>query len=1117
MALTIGRLVGFIDADDRGMRRGLTDAELRMRGLQRHMDGRLRDLRGRFVSESEAMGRALGDRIGGGGDRANLSLGRIVKQAAGLAGVAGKVGMIAAKIGGAVPLAAGLAAALADILPAAGIAATGVLAVVSATAALKIGMSGVSDAITAAFDPKKAKLLDDALKRLSPNARAFVVALSGLKPQLDAIKRTVQDQLFQGLDDQLKTTATSTLPVFQQQLQLSAGALNLMARGVADAARDLADSGTLGEALSSANAGLVNLSGAPGLVVQALGQIGAAAGPSFDRLTAAGGDALDRLSGKLDKAFKSGALQDAIETAIGLVGDLVDVAGNVGSILADVFKAAQVSGGGFIGTLKTVSGALADVFGNPGVQAGLQALFGTMAQLATTVAPLLAEAVTQLGPVLDALGAPVQVLIGALGDALEPIIKALGPVLVDAAAAIGQLVVSAAPLLPVIGKLVASLLPPLSPLLDTLAGVFLQLEPVVQQVADALGTGGLQPVITGLGDILSQFVTSYAAMFLDVLEQLLPVIPQLVPVVLQLASSLGEILSALAPLLPQITMLGTQMVTQLLPAIIPLIPPLLQFATVLLRIATRVITGVVIPALSGLVGFLAGLRGKLSPAIDAVTWLTKGIAHVFEWLYDHLVGHSVIPDLVREIVRWFASLPGKAAAALASLGSKISGKAREAGAALVRVVREKLSDTVTWLKGLPKRAQSALGGLGSTLVAAGRSLISGLIKGITSKISSVKSTLTGLTDKIKEWKGPAKKDASLLTPAGKLLIKGLIAGIDASTASLKSKLARVTALIERAMTINKSNSHKVSGLSALASLVDKDNKVLLKLAAARDTVAAKLKTAQAKLDDLKKAFASEAASVSATIMDSFDITRGGASTNTVDAITVSLQRALNQAKTFAANLAALKKKGLSSDLIQQIGEEGVSGGGATAQALAGANAWQILKVNTLQKQLKKVADKTGTTVASSMYSSGIQAAQGIVDGLKKKEKDITDAMTKIAKAIVKALKKELDMHSPSRKLHKLSSLAAQGMANGFDAMRGKVASAAGRTAQAALDAAGAASSAFSPAAPAFAGAAGAGTGRTGNNYSTTNVYNLQHRAITVQELGVLQRRQDAAARVGRPR
>ncbi|MFD5348129.1 hypothetical protein ACFWJY_31395, partial [Streptomyces anulatus] len=70
MALTIGELVGYIDLDSTGADEGVARTEAAMAGLQRDADGRLRDLRGRFVAAGSEMGGALGDGIGGGAEEA---------------------------------------------------------------------------------------------------------------------------------------------------------------------------------------------------------------------------------------------------------------------------------------------------------------------------------------------------------------------------------------------------------------------------------------------------------------------------------------------------------------------------------------------------------------------------------------------------------------------------------------------------------------------------------------------------------------------------------------------------------------------------------------------------------------------------------------------------------------------------------------------------------------------------------------------------------------------------------------------------------------------------------------------------------------------------------------
>ncbi|WP_282204545.1 hypothetical protein [Kitasatospora fiedleri] len=170
---------GLGEGGEEGARRllgSMSDAELAVNGFTRSADGRIRDLRGRFVAESTTIGDALEQGLGEAGERGARRLeegvgrarheladggddgnrfGRILSgigDAAGPIGsVAGRIAMVGGAIGGALPLVAGLSAALVAIAPAAGVAVTGLLAVASAGAAIKIGTSGIGSAIKAAF------------------------------------------------------------------------------------------------------------------------------------------------------------------------------------------------------------------------------------------------------------------------------------------------------------------------------------------------------------------------------------------------------------------------------------------------------------------------------------------------------------------------------------------------------------------------------------------------------------------------------------------------------------------------------------------------------------------------------------------------------------------------------------------------------------------------------------------------------------------------------------------------------------------------------------------------------------------------------------------------------
>lgn len=186
MALTVGELTGFIDLDDSGAQRGLARTRAGLDELARGADGRLRDLRGRFVAQSAAMGGALGDGVRSGALRAAKGL---------------------ALVGGAVPLVAAGTAALGGL--AAGAVAAG-LAVKAFSAAVGPQMEAVQEVAALAEEAEKAaaegaedaaekqQAYTDALAQLPPATRDAASAFIGLKSD------------YQAWSDSLSTT---TMPV----------------------------------------------------------------------------------------------------------------------------------------------------------------------------------------------------------------------------------------------------------------------------------------------------------------------------------------------------------------------------------------------------------------------------------------------------------------------------------------------------------------------------------------------------------------------------------------------------------------------------------------------------------------------------------------------------------------------------------------------------------------------------------------------------------------------------------------------------------------------------------------------------------------------------------------
>ncbi|MFC8987853.1 hypothetical protein [Streptomyces sp. NPDC057115] len=959
-------------------------------------------------------------------------LGRIPAVAGSAAGALAGVGKASAAIGAVVPVVAGVAQTLANVAPASAVAVTGLTSVALAGGAVKLAAVGISDALGAALDPSKAEEYSEALEKLAPEARQFAEAVHDAAPALRDLQQDVQNEVFRGLAENLERTGRSVLPVLRTNLLATGTALGDMAAGVMGAARELAESGTLGKALGSASTGLQNLSGIPGVVVTALGQIGAAAGPSFERLTAAAAESAFGIGERLGKAFESGALQDSIETAIGLIKDLAEVGGNVGEIIGGIFKAVP-DGGGMVGTLQQVTAAIAGVVNSPEVQGGLRAIFETMGELASTAAPLLGQALQAIGPVFESLGPPAQKLISALGDALAPVIDALGPVLVQVADAVGVLVDAAAPLLPVIGQLAAALLPALTPLLDAVMQVFEQLAPVIGTVAGILQET-LAPVFAQLPALigpLADLLANNLSVWLTVIGDLLV---ELAPSFVQLGVTAGELLAALGPLIAAVAGLVAQLAGALMPVIQPIIGLIGGLASILAGTLAAYVTNIVVPAVRILTQLLSGdFSGAWQTAREAVgkaaSFISEKAQAIGRW-----VGESV-----GKAVEWLRGLPGRAVVALATLGSSLSSTVSTAGRSMVTAISGKISDAVDKVRGLPGKAKTALGNLAGTLASAGRDLIAGFISGITSKIGDVQSTLSSLTSKLTDWKGPPRKDAKILTPAGRLLIEGFIKGIDGTTAKLRSRLESITKALP-------DNVRRGIGKSLKRTTAE-----LEKLVTKRDAVIKKLADAEKRLDDLRKERTKVASSITEGILGEANITTGHADVNSVTAITVELQQALKATKAFQANISKLRSAGLRSDLLEQIADAGVSGGAATAAALARATPAELRRINDLQTQLAKSASATGTTVGNALHQAGIAAAQGLVKGLRSQEKAIEQTMTRIAKKMLTTVKKAHKTRSPSREFAWIGEMDGRGLEVGLLSTVRRVRAAARTVAGAALD------------------------------------------------------------------
>lgn len=109
-----------------------------------------------------------------------------------------------------------------------------------------------------------------------------------------------------------------------------------------------------------------------------------------------------------------------------------------------------------------------------------------------------------------------------------------------------------------------------------------------------------------------------------------------------------------------------------------------------------------------------------------------------------------------------------------------------------RAVGSRLQALVNAVARIPGMIFRIFSGAGNWLWNAGRNIMSGLINGIASMFGRLRDWLSSVTNLIPSWKGPAKRDAALLTKNGQLIMQSLIDGFVSKLPQIQASLGDIS-------------------------------------------------------------------------------------------------------------------------------------------------------------------------------------------------------------------------------------------------------------------------------------------------------------------------------------
>jgi F0F1-type ATP synthase assembly protein I len=325
-----------------------------------------------------------------------------------------RAGGLAVAAGGATALAGAMAPAVAAVaaMPAAMAAAK------VASATLKVGMVGLGEAMGAVAEGD-AEALNEALKKLSPNARAFVKEAASMKAEVKGLQQAVQDRLFAGMAADLDRVGKNLLPTAETGMTQVAGALNSVGREAMRVAGTAWFKGEVTKVFAGTTGIVKTLHGAVEPLMRSVLTLANAGMPLAQRMASWAVNGLKAGAAFLRAKEGSGALSATITR----IGDGFEAAGRIGRNLAMTLAnivgqadAFGLSGAGMLSTLEQLTAKMLTWSQSAQGQGQSAAVFATLGEAAgnlMAVLPLLSGALGVVATILTSIPGPLQGVVSS--------------------------------------------------------------------------------------------------------------------------------------------------------------------------------------------------------------------------------------------------------------------------------------------------------------------------------------------------------------------------------------------------------------------------------------------------------------------------------------------------------------------------------------------------------------------------------------------------------------------------------------------------------------------------------------------------------------------------------
>lgn len=249
------------------------------------------------------------------------------------------------------------------------------LASIIATAVtLKVAFSGVGEAISAVFarDPEK---LNEALKKLTPSARSFVLEIKKALPVFSRIKAAAQESLFAPLKGAVTNLTAALGPTVTAGLASIAASIGSLLASLANVLSSPGTQGFLMNLFATTARMITALSGPISNLVTALINAGNVALPALEKAIGGGlGTIIQRLADWINDAVASGKFQEWLDSASDTMSDLIYLTEQLMGLFGVLFDDSNEEGDSFLRIVADLIRKFAEFLASPDGQYALEGI-----------------------------------------------------------------------------------------------------------------------------------------------------------------------------------------------------------------------------------------------------------------------------------------------------------------------------------------------------------------------------------------------------------------------------------------------------------------------------------------------------------------------------------------------------------------------------------------------------------------------------------------------------------------------------------------------------------------------------------------------------------------------